>query len=74
MPGQRGRIRTARPGRGRRIRAADDGLTWGEQTGLPVGGALLVRPDAHVAARSDADLAPAMLTTVLRTLTSDAAG
>lgn len=56
------------------IRAANDGPTWGESTGLTAGGALLVRPDAHVAARSDAGLAPATLPAVLRTLTGQAAG
>jgi putative polyketide hydroxylase len=55
------------------IRAASDGPTWGESTGLTPGGALLVRPDAHVAARSDAGLTPATLPAVLRALTAHAA-
>ncbi|RDI63000.1 FAD-dependent monooxygenase [Nocardia pseudobrasiliensis] len=44
------------------------GVEWAECTGLPQRGALLVRPDAHVAARSDAGLSPAILTDVLREL------
>ncbi|MFX0573516.1 FAD-dependent monooxygenase [Nocardia nepalensis] len=42
---------------------------WGARTGLPEGGALLVRPDGHVAARSDEGLYPSSLTTTLRSLT-----
>jgi len=52
------------------IRAANDRPTWGESTGLTAGGALLVRPDAHVAARSDAGLTPATLPAVLRAVTA----
>jgi hypothetical protein len=35
--------------------------TWRTVTGLRDGGALLIRPDQHVAARSDEDLSPAAL-------------
>ncbi|MGO4616001.1 FAD-dependent monooxygenase [Nocardia sp. 2YAB30] len=42
---------------------------WCARTGLPEGGALIVRPDGVVAARSDAGLSPASLTAVVRTLT-----
>ncbi|WP_337590412.1 hypothetical protein [Kribbella soli] len=38
---------------------------WTERTGLAADGALLVRPDQHVAARSDSGLTPANLTTFL---------
>lgn len=41
---------------------------WGACTELPVGGALLVRPDGHVAARSDQGLYPRSLTPALRSL------
>jgi putative polyketide hydroxylase len=52
---------------------ADGGATWPEQTGLPGDGALLVRPDAHVAARSDAGLSPDTLVAILRAVTGVAA-
>ncbi|WP_225725766.1 MULTISPECIES: FAD-dependent monooxygenase [unclassified Nocardia] len=42
---------------------------WSACTGLSEGGALLVRPDMHVAARSDAGLDPASLTEVVRRIT-----
>lgn len=42
--------------------------TWTASTGLPAGGALLVRPDRHVAARSDEGLTPASLTGALRSI------
>jgi len=42
---------------------------WSARTGLPDGGALLVRPDMHVGARSDAGLTPSALTAVLRSIT-----
>ncbi|WP_062981594.1 FAD-dependent monooxygenase [Nocardia anaemiae] len=53
------------------IEIAVHGLTaeWGVCTGLPEGGALLVRPDGHVAARSDEGLYPGSLTETLRSLT-----
>ncbi|QIS07007.1 monooxygenase [Nocardia brasiliensis] len=41
---------------------------WAERTGLPEGGALLVRPDGIVAGRSDAGLRPTLLAAVLRRL------
>ena len=41
---------------------------WAEANGLPADGALLVRPDAHVAARSDRGLTPDTLTGVLLSL------
>jgi len=50
--------------------SADGGATWPEQTGLPGDGALLVRPDAHVAARSDHGLSPGTLVAVLRAITA----
>jgi putative polyketide hydroxylase len=40
---------------------AEVGETWRAATRLPAGGALLVRPDQHVAARSDRGLAPETL-------------
>ena len=46
------------------------GVSWPEQTGLPGDGALLVRPDGHVAARSDAGLSPDSLVAVLRAITA----
>jgi len=49
--------------------SAESGATWPEQTGLPGDGALLVRPDAHVAARSDRGLSPDTLVAVLRAVT-----
>ncbi|MGW4773878.1 FAD-dependent monooxygenase [Nocardia sp. NPDC004278] len=42
---------------------------WNACTGLPEGGALLVRPDGHVAARSDEGLHPRSLTGTMRALT-----
>lgn len=42
---------------------------WSARTGLPSGGALLVRPDMHVAARSDTGLTPVTLVEVLRSIT-----
>jgi 2-polyprenyl-6-methoxyphenol hydroxylase-like FAD-dependent oxidoreductase len=50
--------------------AAADGMTWPERTALPPEGALLVRPDAHVAARSDHNLTPATLQPVLNAVTA----
>jgi putative polyketide hydroxylase len=54
--------------------SADGGATWPEQTGLPGDGALLVRPDAHVAARSDGGLSPDTLVAVLRAIIGAAPG
>ncbi len=42
---------------------------WRTRAELPTGGALLVRPDMHVAARSDTGLTPATLTGTLRAIT-----
>ncbi|WP_433660657.1 FAD-dependent monooxygenase [Nocardia sp. CA-128927] len=42
---------------------------WAARTGLPEGGALLVRPDGFVAGRSDEDLYPSTLTAALRRIT-----
>ncbi|MFI9507460.1 FAD-dependent monooxygenase [Nocardia sp. NPDC052566] len=42
---------------------------WTASTGLPEGGALLVRPDMHIAARSDEGMHPPAFTQVLRSLT-----
>ena len=47
---------------------ADPGGSWLEQAALPVGGAMLVRPDQHVAARSDAGLCPDTLLPILGAL------
>ncbi len=44
------------------------GADWGACTDLPEGGALLVRPDGHVAARSDDGMYPSSLGPVLRSL------
>ncbi|WP_433729228.1 FAD-dependent monooxygenase [Nocardia sp. CA-129566] len=41
---------------------------WSACTGLPEGGALLVRPDGHVAARSDEGLYPRSLCETIRSL------
>ena len=49
---------------------AEAGVTWPERTGLPGDGALLVRPDGHVAARSDGGLSPDTLVAVLREITA----
>ncbi|MFF3568403.1 FAD-dependent monooxygenase [Nocardia jiangxiensis] len=46
---------------------------WTARTDLPPGGALLVRPDMHVAARSETGLTPATLTDTLRAITGLAA-
>ena len=46
---------------------ADPDGNWLEQTALPAGGALLVRPDQHVAARSDQGLRPGTLAAHSRT-------
>lgn len=43
---------------------------WSARTRLPSGGALLARPDMHVAARSDTGLSPATLTETLRAVTA----
>jgi putative polyketide hydroxylase len=51
---------------------AEAGVSWPEQTGLPGDGALLVRPDGHVAARSDGELSPDTLAAVLRAITGAA--
>lgn len=45
---------------------------WPELVALPAGGALLVRPDQHVAARSDQGLSPDTLPAILSALTSPA--
>jgi putative polyketide hydroxylase len=47
----------------------DPSGAWPEQAGLPSGGALLVRPDAHVAARSDGGLTPDTLAASLAAFT-----
>jgi putative polyketide hydroxylase len=47
---------------------ADPDGNWLEQTALPVGGAMLVRPDQHVAARSDQGLRPDTLPRILDAL------
>ena len=47
---------------------ADPDGNWLEQTALPAGGAMLVRPDQHVAARSDQGLRPETLPRVLAAL------
>jgi putative polyketide hydroxylase len=44
---------------------ADPDGTWLEQATLPAGGAMLVRPDQHVAARSDQGLAAETLPSIL---------
>ncbi|MEV5836619.1 FAD-dependent monooxygenase [Nocardia sp. NPDC052112] len=44
------------------------GAEWGACTDLPTGGALLVRPDGHVAARSDEGMYPRSLVATLRSL------
>jgi hypothetical protein len=41
---------------------------WRATTGLHGGGALLVRPDHHVAARSDEDLSPATVAALLASI------
>ncbi|MFC9432969.1 FAD-dependent monooxygenase [Nocardia sp. NPDC057030] len=46
---------------------------WATRTGLPEGGALLVRPDGIVAGRSDVDLAAHTLTAALRHLVGESA-
>jgi len=47
---------------------ADPDGAWLEQTALPADGAMLVRPDQHVAARSDQGLRPDTLAPVLHSL------
>jgi putative polyketide hydroxylase len=47
---------------------ADSAGDWLEQLALPAGGAILVRPDQHVAARSDQGLTPDTLPSVVRVL------
>ena len=47
---------------------ADPEGNWPEQVALPTGGAILVRPDQHVAARSDQGLSPDILLPALRSL------
>jgi putative polyketide hydroxylase len=47
------------------VDTAEVGETWRAATRLPTGGALLVRPDQHVAARSDRGLAPETLSGLL---------
>jgi putative polyketide hydroxylase len=47
---------------------ADPGGNWLDQAALPVGGAVLVRPDQHVAARSDEGLHPDTLSSILDAL------
>jgi 2-polyprenyl-6-methoxyphenol hydroxylase-like FAD-dependent oxidoreductase len=47
---------------------ADPGGSWLEQAALPAGGAVLLRPDQHVAARSDAGLDPDTLSAIVSTL------
>jgi putative polyketide hydroxylase len=49
---------------------AGPGGSWLEQVALPAGGALLVRPDQHVAARSDQGLHPDTLPVILGALLS----
>ena len=46
----------------------DPGGSWPEQVALAAGGAVLVRPDQHVAARSDAGLHPDTLPSILDAL------
>jgi hypothetical protein len=53
---------------------ADPGGSWLEQVALPAGGAMLVRPDQHVAARSDAGLYPDTLLRILGALLGDMPG
>jgi putative polyketide hydroxylase len=52
---------------------ADPEGSWPRLTGMPSGGALLIRPDGHVAARSDAGLSPDRLAVTLRALTGQPA-
>jgi putative polyketide hydroxylase len=47
---------------------ADPEGDWLKQMALPVGGAVLVRPDQHVAARSDDELRPETLLPLLDSL------
>jgi hypothetical protein len=47
---------------------ADPDGSWPEQVALAAGGAVLVRPDQHVAARSDGGLTPDSLLPILETL------
>jgi putative polyketide hydroxylase len=49
---------------------ADPDHSWLDQVALPVGGAILVRPDQHVAARSDQGLHPDTLAPILDALLS----
>lgn len=46
----------------------DTAGNWPERTALPAGGAILARPDQHVAARSDQGLSPDTLLPVLESL------
>lgn len=57
-----------RIGAGAELVEADEDQNWAAAIGLPSDGALLVRPDEHVAARSDQGLRPETLTDVLRSL------
>ncbi|MCU1641426.1 MAG: monooxygenase [Nocardia sp.] len=50
----------------RSLTFADPHNEWRDRNELTGGRALLVRPDGHIAARSDEGLAPAMLTALLR--------
>lgn len=47
---------------------------WFDVCELPADGAILLRPDAHVAARSDLDLRPESLPGIMRALLSRGPG
>jgi 2-polyprenyl-6-methoxyphenol hydroxylase-like FAD-dependent oxidoreductase len=57
-----------RIGGGAELVEADREQNWAAAHGLPSDGALLVRPDEHVAARSDEGLRPEALSEILRSL------
>ncbi|WP_327139225.1 FAD-dependent monooxygenase [Nocardia sp. NBC_01327] len=58
---------------GKNAELTDPHAEWRDRNELPGGGALLVRPDEHVAARSDEGLTPRNLTTLLERITGTAA-